>query len=156
VLAFPSHWAPLDLKFNAEGTTAWVTSHGSWNKDSPDGYLLYAVGFSPSKGMPTEPADSTKAVIPIMSNVDNSKCPDGCFRPVGLAFDSKGRLFMSSDSTGEIYLITKTDGSSVQSASPTTGATATSSAAAASGLEVPTIGGLGLVYAAFAAVSWLF
>jgi hypothetical protein len=139
------------MKFNAEGSTAWVTSHGSWNRDSPDGYLLFAIAFSSSGGNPTEPSDSTKAVIPIMSNVDNSKCPDGCFRPVGLAFDSKGRLFMSSDSTGEIYLITKTDGGSLQSATPTSGApAATSSTAAASGLVVPTVSYLGFLYAALA------
>jgi hypothetical protein len=38
-----------------------------------------------------------------------------CFRPTGIAFDSKGRLFMASDSTGEIYVITRTDGRSVDS-----------------------------------------
>jgi hypothetical protein len=32
---------------------------------------------------------------------------------VGLAWDAKGRLYMSSDSTGEIYVITKTDGSGI-------------------------------------------
>lgn len=40
-----------------------------------------------------------------------SKCPDDCFRPVGLAWDSKGRLWFSSDSTGEIYVL-QHDGSS--------------------------------------------
>jgi len=29
-LTFPAHWAPLDIKFNSAGTTAWITSHGSW------------------------------------------------------------------------------------------------------------------------------
>jgi hypothetical protein len=43
-------------------------------------------------------------------NPDNSACPDGCFRPVGLAWDSNGRLFMSSDATGEIYMIIRSDG----------------------------------------------
>jgi hypothetical protein len=38
-----------------------------------------------------------------------------CFRPTGIAFDSKGRLFMASDSSGEIYVITRTDGRSVDS-----------------------------------------
>ncbi len=40
-------------------------------------------------------------------------CPQGCFRPVGLAWDKEGRLFMSSDATGEIYVVTKEDGSGV-------------------------------------------
>jgi glucose/arabinose dehydrogenase len=29
-LSFPAHWAPLDIKFNANGSTAWITAHGSW------------------------------------------------------------------------------------------------------------------------------
>ncbi|RDI78890.1 hypothetical protein Vi05172_g11119 [Venturia inaequalis] len=103
-LTFPAHWAPLDIKFNTKGDTAWITSHGSWNRDAPDGYLLFTVGFS--NGMPTAAANSTTAVIPIMRNQDNSRCPDDCFRPVGLAWDSTGRLFMTSDSTGEIYVVT--------------------------------------------------
>lgn len=41
----------------------------------------------------------------ILTNPDNSKCPSGCFRPVGLAWDSKGRLWFSSDSSGEIFVM---------------------------------------------------
>jgi len=48
-----------------------------------------------------------------MSNPDLSVCPNGCFRPTALTWDSKGRLFMTSDSTGEIYVITATDGSGI-------------------------------------------
>ncbi|KAI4604220.1 hypothetical protein KJ359_000351 [Pestalotiopsis sp. 9143b] len=33
----------------------------------------------------------------------------GCFRPVGLALDSQSRLFMTSDSTGEIYMLVEAD-----------------------------------------------
>ena len=40
-----------------------------------------------------------------------------CFRPVGVAFDAKGRLYMSSDSTGEIYVIEREDGGSVDAVS---------------------------------------
>jgi glucose/arabinose dehydrogenase len=29
-LAFPSHTAPLDVKFNADGSAAYITFHGSW------------------------------------------------------------------------------------------------------------------------------
>jgi len=117
-LTFPAHWAPLDIKFDVPGNAAWITSHGSWNRDVPDGYLLFMIEFA--NGMPTSPANSTSAVIPILSNQDISKCPNGCFRPVGLAWDSKGRLFMTSDSTGEIYVITRSDGSGVNSTNPAT------------------------------------
>ena len=57
--------------------------------------------------MPTEPANSTKAANFIFGNMDNSQCPEGCFRPAGLAFDSKGRLFVASDASGEIYVVAK-------------------------------------------------
>lgn len=29
-ITFPAHTAPLDIKFNTNGTAAWVTFHGSW------------------------------------------------------------------------------------------------------------------------------
>jgi glucose/arabinose dehydrogenase len=29
-LTFEAHMAPLDIKFNSNGTTAWVSFHGSW------------------------------------------------------------------------------------------------------------------------------
>jgi len=122
-LTFPAHWAPLDIVFTANGSMAWLTSHGSWDRDEPDGYMLFALEFA--NGEPTHPANSTTAVIPIMKNQDNSKCPKGCFRPVSLAWDTKGRLFMSSDSTGEIYVITKSDGSSFNDVSSSTGTTST-------------------------------
>ncbi|KAK3081323.1 hypothetical protein LTS18_007966 [Coniosporium uncinatum] len=115
-LTFLAHMAPLDIKFNANGTTAWITFHGSWNRQPPSGYRLSAVQFE--DGMPVAPANSTTAENIIMANADNNDCPRGCFRPVGLAWDAQGRLFMSSDSTGEIYVITRTDGSNTEDATP--------------------------------------
>ena len=50
-----------------------------------------------------------------MSNPDLSVCPGDCFRPVGLAFDSAERMFMSSDSTGEIWVLVKTSASTTTS-----------------------------------------
>jgi hypothetical protein len=99
------------IVFNDKGTVAYVTSHGSWNKDNPDGYLVFALEFA--NGEPTHPANSTDAIIPILANVNNSGCPDNCFRPVALAFDKKGRLFVSADESGDIYVITRSDGGSV-------------------------------------------
>ncbi|KAF2199037.1 soluble quino protein glucose dehydrogenase [Delitschia confertaspora ATCC 74209] len=118
-LTFAAHMAPLDIKFNPSGTMAWITFHGSWDRSEPIGYKLSVVNFA--NGSPTEPANSSQAAIDIMSNSDISKCPNSCFRPVGLAWDSKGRLFMSSDATGEIYLISKSDGSPASSALLSTG-----------------------------------
>ena len=70
----------------------------------PSGYKVSAIAFS--NGEPVAESTSTTGYVDVVSNADNSKCPDDCFRPVGLAFDSQGRLFFSSDSTGEIYMIT--------------------------------------------------
>jgi len=64
------------------------------NRQPPSGYQLFAVPFQADSGTPTA-------------------CPNGCFRPAGLAWDSKGRLYMTSDSTGEIYVITADDGSGI-------------------------------------------
>ena len=50
-------------------------------------------------------SDSTSGYEFIAQAPDLTACPDGCFRPVALAFDSKGRLFGTSDSTGEVRTI---------------------------------------------------
>lgn len=115
-LTFQAHMAPLDIKFNTNGTGAWVTFHGSWNRESPTGYKVSFIQFD-GAGSPTAEADSTSAAVDIASNEDLSQCADNCFRPAGLAWDNQGRLFFSSDSTGEIYVITREDGSGVNSVS---------------------------------------
>ncbi len=77
------------------------------------GYKVSKVDFA--NGRPVAPSDSKTAVIDIMSNIDVNKCGqirhyvwnNDCFQPAGLAFDKAGRLFMSSDQTGEIWAITK-------------------------------------------------
>jgi hypothetical protein len=56
-------------------------------------------------GQPVEPLTSKSASIPVMENANTRSCPSGCFRPVGLAIDKKGRLFVSSDTSGEIYVL---------------------------------------------------
>lgn len=75
------------------------------NRDVPSGYKVSMVPFE--NGEPVAASDSTTAALDIFSNVDNGRCPDDCFRPAGLAFDNQGRLFMSSDATGEIYVIVR-------------------------------------------------
>ncbi|KAL8719453.1 MAG: hypothetical protein Q9225_003542 [Loekoesia sp. 1 TL-2023] len=113
VITFPAHNAPIDLKFTADGTEAYISFHGSWDRDGSTGYKVSKVNFA--NGFPVAPSNSKTAVIDIMSNPDVNKCGqivpyvwnNDCFRPAGLAFDKKGTLFMSSDQTGEIWAITK-------------------------------------------------
>ncbi|KAL8303334.1 hypothetical protein RB601_007889 [Gaeumannomyces tritici] len=103
-LSFPSHNAPLDVKFTADGKHAFIAFHGSWNRSPPDGYRVVRVDMG-ADGQPVQAADSTNPGTVVMRNANNAACSSGCFRPVGLAIDAKGRMFMSSDSTGEIYVI---------------------------------------------------
>lgn len=79
------------------------------------GYKLSVVEFE--NGEPVEPSTSLTAAIDIVSNHDTSACYDvPCLRPVGLAWDSDGRLFMSSDETGEIWAIERANGDPTSSA----------------------------------------
>ncbi|KAI9763055.1 MAG: hypothetical protein M1840_000946 [Geoglossum simile] len=114
-LTFQAHQAPLDIKFSADGKEAYVTFHGSWNRDIPVGYKLSVISFS--GGFPTAPSDSNNSTTDVLSIANSITCPHGslagipdsypCFRPVGLAWDKNERLFMSSDATGEIWVISK-------------------------------------------------
>lgn len=124
-LAFQAHTAPLDIKFNKDGSKAFITFHGSCklpvlhksppqavplttkqgSTKNPVGYRISSVAFDTSKGEPSAQKSSTDAAVDILSTTDLAKCPGGCFRPVGLTWDSKGRLWFSSDSTGEIFVL---------------------------------------------------
>jgi len=128
-LVFQAHMAPLDIKFNNSGTEAYVTFHGSWDRDQGVGYKLSLVQFE--NGQPADASDSLTAATDIVANEDNSVCPDSCFRPAAMAFDSQGRIFMSSDASGEIYLVRRDPSSNgtgtSTSASPSASASSTSS-----------------------------
>jgi len=108
-LTFQAHMAPLDIKFDPKnnGSRVFISFHGSWNRDVPVGYKVSYVNFSAKTGQPVPAADSVDSLVDIMTAADVTKCGrTKCFRPVGLAFDSTGeRLFVSSDDTGEIWVI---------------------------------------------------
>lgn len=130
-LTFQAHMAPLDIKFNDSGNEAWVTYHGSWDRTSPVGYKLSRIAFS--DGEPVAPSNSTTALVDVFANANNSVCPNNCFRPVGMAIDNVGRIFVSSDATGEIYVVIR-DGETAtanhtSSASGTSGPTSSSTGA---------------------------
>lgn len=95
------------------------------------GYKLSVIGFDGTSGDPVARSDSNFAATDILVNADNSKCPKNCFRPVGVAFDSQGRLFMSSDASGEIYVVMKEE--TANSTSTSTGSAPTASSAKPSG-----------------------
>lgn len=109
-LTFFAHMAPLDILFDPNGTAAWISFHGSWNRDVPVGYKVSIVEFDATTGQPLEPANSTTAAIDVMSNQDVTTCSEegACFRPVGLARDAQGRIYVASDDTGEIWVMSST------------------------------------------------
>lgn len=75
------------------------------DRDDPVGYKVAHIAFA--NGEPVEKSDSKTATQDIFANPDNSVCPDKCFRPVSLARDSKGRIFMTSDATNDIWVLMK-------------------------------------------------
>lgn len=77
------------------------------NREDPVGYKIVSVEFDSSNGMPSASHGSREAARPILSSPDLGNCPDDCFRPVGLAWDSQERLWFTSDSTGEIFVMEK-------------------------------------------------
>ncbi|KAL2144268.1 hypothetical protein VTI28DRAFT_9405 [Corynascus sepedonium] len=110
-ITFRAHTAPLDIKFlPGNGSRAFISFHGSWNRDGPAGYKLAYVPFSPA-GEPEDASDSLNAAHDILTAPDVARCATeagACLRPVGLAFDAAAqRLFVSSDATGEIWVLLK-------------------------------------------------
>ena len=104
--------------------------------------MLATLAFA--NGQPVALASSTTALTPVLSNPDLHQCPDKCFRPVGLAWDSQSRLWMTSDNTGEVYVLQRLTGTPTAS-SPGTIVTATGSPSAASVVRASHAGGLSLV-----------
>ncbi|RDA87813.1 hypothetical protein CP532_2961 [Ophiocordyceps camponoti-leonardi (nom. inval.)] len=104
-LAFAAHSSPLDIKFDSSGSRAFVSFHGSWNRENPVGFRIAVVTFDSATGEPTFPRDSSSAAVDVLTAPNLADCPERCFRPVGLALDGSGRLWFSSDSTGEIFAL---------------------------------------------------
>lgn len=99
-----AHSAPLGLIFyDGEQFPAeyqgdlFIAYHGSWNRSVPTGYKVVRVPFE--NGSPAgEPQDFAAGWL--SSNRDQVSG-----RPVGLAIDSAGALYVSDDSSGFIYRI---------------------------------------------------
>lgn len=101
-LPLPAHTAPLDIVFDKDGH-AWISLHGSWNADPPVGYALVRVPFEGAQ--PRADYSAKDGFEEIVTSPDLGQCPGKCWRPVGLAWDKKGRLFVASDTTKEIFVV---------------------------------------------------
>ncbi|KAG8738888.1 hypothetical protein FRC10_006405 [Ceratobasidium sp. 414] len=82
---------------------AFISLHGSWNRVPSIGYKVIRVPFKNSN--PVAPYGSTNGFVPIVSAPDPTNCDGTCIRPVSLAWDKQGRLYVSSDETGEIFVV---------------------------------------------------
>lgn len=83
------------------------------DRSDPSGYKVSIIQFA--NGEPVAPANSNTSYTDIFANADNSACPDNCFRPVSMAFDRQGRMFVSCDYSGEIYVIVRDEASNATS-----------------------------------------
>ncbi|KAJ7834710.1 hypothetical protein B0H14DRAFT_2798033 [Mycena olivaceomarginata] len=109
VLSFQAHSVPLDIKFyqapdvpseisfpSAFSRDALVSFHGSFDRTPPTGYGVVHAPF---------PFNNQYSFIIQAANL--TSCPGSCIRPVGLAFSASGVLYVSSDSSGELFVIEK-------------------------------------------------
>jgi len=98
----PAHNAPLDIIFgsitdaSSYNKTAYVTAHGSWDRDPPDGYKVFYVTWN---------HNGTIAHEDFLSYQGPGATGNGWIRPVALAFVNcpwKQCLLVSTDEENEI------------------------------------------------------
>lgn len=140
-LVFQAHMAPMDIKFNNSGQEGWVTFRGSWDRTDPVGYKMSVIAFT-EDGEPVDDSESMTAATDILANEDLSRCPGNCMRLVGMVIDPQGRIFVASDASGEIYLVTRTDNSGTPAGSPTSSSSASATSNAGDHIHSPVSGDL--------------
>jgi glucose/arabinose dehydrogenase len=100
------HSAPLDLLFY-EGSAfpaeyvgdAFVTFHGSWNRDEPTGYKVMHIPFG-GDGMPS---GAPTPLLEYSGSGDRSN--EWPHRPVGLATLANGVLLITSDASDTVLAV---------------------------------------------------
>jgi len=74
--------------------------HGSWNSDIKVGYKVSLFPFHVDQSGPTG------FMLDVIYEPDTAGCGNSCLRPVNAIFDLKGHLYVSADSSGEIFKVT--------------------------------------------------
>lgn len=112
IVAFPAHWAPGDLLFY-DGTAfpakyrggAFVAFHGSWNRAPlpQDGYTVVFVPFKRQKvsGRWYKFVDNFT-----LGHIEDNHPANARYRPIGLATDKAGALYVMDSQRGRIWRIT--------------------------------------------------
>lgn len=103
---FQAHSAPLNIAFDTSDAwgaqikgDAFVAMHGSWNRGTRTGYKVVRLDIDDS-------GNATGVYEDFMTGFvlnDN----DVWGRPVGVAFDKNGNLFVSEDGSGTIWKVSK-------------------------------------------------
>ncbi len=103
-LSMPAHVAPLDIVFY-DGSSfppelvndAFVSFHGSWNRQPPQGYEVVRVVFQNGSPVRYEPFFEFNGATDTASGWPH--------RPVGLAVGAHGELLVTSDTSDRIIAI---------------------------------------------------
>ncbi len=117
VVAFPGHWAPLQM-IHYTGTQfpqkyrggMFVTFHGSWNR-APRSQAGYKVAFVPfdEQGMPVKGADKFgkyETFADGFSGLEDFTAPrDARFRPGGVAQGPDGSLYITDTVKGRLWRV---------------------------------------------------
>lgn len=141
VVAFPAHWAPIQMAYYA-GTQfpekyrggMFVAFHGSWNR-APRSQAGYNVSFVPfdAQGRPRGTYERFADGFPGVEEFTNTR--DARFRPAGVAVGPDGSLYIGETEKGRIWRVIYTG-----DLTPRTRAAAvlaTAQVAAPLGLETP-------------------
>jgi glucose/arabinose dehydrogenase len=108
LIGFPGHWAPDDLIFYT-GTQfpeqyrggAFIAFHGSWNRDTQDGYCVAFVPMADGK-----PSGQWEIFADDFEGPSRIASPaDAAHRPSGLAQGPDGSLYVTDDVGGRIWKI---------------------------------------------------
>ncbi|KAH8829078.1 hypothetical protein DL96DRAFT_1596562 [Flagelloscypha sp. PMI_526] len=110
--SFQAHSVPLDIKFYSPvsskvdskalpvswANNAFATFHGSFNRSPPTGYSVVRLPKPGVKG---------SSYLPVVEAANLVGCPSACqsIRPAGLAFGANGKLYVTSDSSGELFVV---------------------------------------------------
>ncbi|KAI5861510.1 hypothetical protein GGS23DRAFT_136983 [Durotheca rogersii] len=108
-LGLPAHSEPYDAKFDApKYDNLFVTLHGSWDVFPSVGYKLVAVPFGSGAGgfSPVAQVTNTSGYVDILYPYNEGNCSSGnCTRPTSIVFDAAGRLYLTSDTSGEVFVL---------------------------------------------------